>query len=124
MPRIIHKQLFRDLPNDIYRPGEYKLEPLVKQEEILNGDSVLYADPTLVEQSLRYLFDEERASDDYDLALAGSGLSRFARFISLVWQVHPFQEGNSRTPACCATSARRSPCGSAEASHGLAAGGI
>ena len=99
MPRIIHHQLFRDLPRDAYRPGEYKLEPLVKQEEILNGDSVLYADPTLVEQSLRYLFDEERAAGDYGLSLAGPELARFARFVSLVWQVHPFQEGNTRTVA-------------------------
>ena len=99
MPRIIHRQLFRDLPQDDYRPGEYKLEPLVKQEEILNGDSVLYADPALVEPSLRYLFDEERAAGDYGLQLAGAGLARFARFVSLVWQVHPFREGNTRTVA-------------------------
>ena len=99
MPRIIHRQLFCDLPTDIYRPGEYKLEPLVKQEEILNGDSVLYADPTLVEQSLRYLFDEERAAGDYGLSLVGDELARFARFVSLVWQVHPFCEGNTRTVA-------------------------
>ena len=102
MPRIIHHQLFRDLPQDVYRPGEYKLEPLVKQEEILNGDSVLYANPALVEQSLRYLFDEERTSGEYGLALEGSYLERFTRFISLVWQVHPFQEGNTRTIAVLA----------------------
>lgn len=102
MPRIIHKQLFRDLTHDVYRPGEYKLEPLAKQEEILNGDSVLYADPTLVEQSLRYLFDEERAAGDYGVTLERQSLFRFTRFISLIWQVHPFQEGNTRTVAVLA----------------------
>ena len=102
MPRIIHRQLFRDLPQDIYRPGEYKLEPLVKQEEILNGDSVLYTDPALVEQSLRYLFDQEREAGDYGLTFAGAALARFARFASLIWQVHPFQEGNTRTVAVLA----------------------
>ena len=99
MPRIIHRQLFRDLPHEAYRAGEYKLEPLVKQEEILNGDSVLYADPTLIEQSLRYLFDEERAAGDYGTELSRDDLARFSRFVSLVWQVHPFQEGNTRTAA-------------------------
>ena len=99
MPRIVHQQIFRDLPRDVYRPGDYKLEPLVKQEEILNGDSVLYADPTLVEQSLRYLFDKEREAGDYGLSLVGPELERFTRFMSLVWQVHPFQEGNTRTVA-------------------------
>ena len=102
MPRIIHRQLFADLPHDVYRPGEYKLEPLVKQEEVLNGDSVLYADPTLVEQSLRYLFDQEREAGDYGLALERAELSRFTRFIALAWQVHPFQEGNTRTIAVLA----------------------
>lgn len=102
MPRIIHRQLFADLPRDIYRPGDYKLEPLVKQEEVLNGDSVLYADPTLVEQSLRYLFDQERDAGDYGLKLEGADLSRFTRFIALTWQVHPFQEGNTRTIAVLA----------------------
>ena len=102
MLSIIHRQLFCDLPHDTYRPGGYKLEPLAKQEEILNGDSVLYADPTLVDQSLRYLFDEERAAGDYGLALVGNGLSRFTRFVSLLWQVHPFQEGNTRAVAVLA----------------------
>ncbi len=102
MPRIIHRQLFRDLPQDVYRPGEYKLEPLAKQEEILNGDSVLYADPALVEQSLRYLFEREREAGDYGLILAGAELARFARFVALVWQAHPFQEGNTRTVAVLA----------------------
>ncbi len=102
MPRIIHKQLFADMPPDAYRPGEYKLELLVKQEEVLNGDSVLYADPTLVEQSLRYLFEREREAGDYGLMLKGAELFRFTRFIALIWQVHPFQEGNTRTVAVLA----------------------
>lgn len=102
MPRIIHRQLFRDLPQETYRAGEYKLDALVKQEEILNGDSVLYADPVLVERSLNYLFDEERAAGEYGLALTGGDLSRFTRFVALVWQVHPFQEGNTRTVAVLA----------------------
>ena len=102
LPRIVHRQLFCDLPAERYRPGEYKLEPLVKQEEVLNGDSVLYADPTLVEQSLRYLFDEERNAGEYGTKLGGEDLARFTRFVSLVWQVHPFQEGNTRTVAVIA----------------------
>ena len=102
MPRIIHRQLFCDLPQEVYRSGEYKLEPLVKQEEILNGDSVLYTDPMLVEQSLRYLFEEEREAGDYGLVLSGAELGRFSRFVSLVWQIHPFQEGNTRTVAVLA----------------------
>lgn len=99
MPRIIHRELFRDLPAETYHAGEYKLDALMKQEEILNGDSVLYADPVLVEQSLRYLVDEEREAGDYGTEIQGEKLERFSRFVALAWQVHPFWEGNTRTMA-------------------------
>lgn len=94
----IHRFIFQDLDADTYLPGIYKSERLVKQEEILNGDSVLYADPSMIELSLAYLFREEntrgRGSD-----LSGDALTSFCRFIALLWQVHPFVEGNTRTIA-------------------------
>lgn len=99
LPRLIHRELFCDLDAEVYRPGEYKQEALVKQEEILNGDSVLYCDPKLVGRSLQALFDREREAGEYGLSMVGEDLVRFTRFVSLVWQVHPFREGNTRTVA-------------------------
>ena len=59
MLSLIHRALFQDLDAETYRPGQFKTERLVKQEDILNGDSVLYADPAMIQTSLDYLFREE-----------------------------------------------------------------
>ncbi|MCL2825863.1 MAG: Fic family protein [Eggerthellaceae bacterium] len=97
MLKTIHARLFQDL-GESYLPGIYKQVALVKPEAILNGDSVLYADPSLVVRSLAYLFEEERQSP-LDLAFGPDALSRFTRFIARLWQVHPFVEGNTRACA-------------------------
>ena len=94
----IHRQLFQDLDEAVYRPGQYKQEQLVNSEFILNGDSVLYADPALVDRSLSYAFDEE--SDypylpDFD----AKQTDHLSQFVARIWQVHPFFEGNTRTVA-------------------------
>ena len=71
---------------------------MIKQEEILNGDSVLYADPLAYEMSLRMYFNSEREKD-YGVKLAGEALESFVRSIAFLWQIHPFWEGNTRTIA-------------------------
>ena len=45
MPAAIHQVLFQDLDPDTYFPGKYKAEALQKSEFVLNGDSVVCADP-------------------------------------------------------------------------------
>ena len=94
----IHRYIFKDMDEAMYQPGRYKTVALVKQEKILNGDSVLYADPMLIQQSLDYLFRQEREFT-YGFKLQGDVLRNFCRFISNIWQVHPFVEGNTRTVA-------------------------
>lgn len=94
----IHEALFRDLDEATYRPGQFKEERLVKQEDILNGDSVLYADPSTIAMSLDYLFREE-ARTPYSAKLTSEDIERLTRFIAHIWQVHPFNEGNTRTVA-------------------------
>ena len=94
----IHARLFSDLDDVVYRPGRYKDVALQKAELVLNGDSVVYADPSMIEVSLRFAFDEEREYcyvADFDAAQ----LDHFSRFVARVWQVHPFFEGNTRTLA-------------------------
>ena len=95
---LVHRTLFQDMDEEAYRPGQYKTERLVKQEDILNGDSVLYADPTLIQASLDYLFREE-SRESYGTSLSETDVARLAKFVSLLWQVHPFVEGNTRTVA-------------------------
>ena len=98
MLAVIHGALFQDLDAATYRPGEYKTEALQKREFVLNGDSVVYADPSLIERSLAFLFDEER-SHVYGIEFDEAQLEHLGRFIARLWQVHPFVEGNTRTTA-------------------------
>ena len=93
----IHKFIFQDLDAEIYHPGAFKTERLIKQEDILNGDSVLYADPITYEMSLNAAFNREavKVYTTFD----EEGLKSFCQTIAFLWQVHPFYEGNTRTVA-------------------------
>lgn len=94
----VHQMLFQDLDAQVYRPGMFKTEQLVKPETILNGDSVMYGAPAFIEPGLSYLFKKEGESY-YGAEFSPEGLERFSQFIAQVWQVHPFCEGNTRTVA-------------------------
>ena len=93
----IHGYLFQDLNGDIYHPGEFKSERLAKQEDILNGDSVLYADPSTYKVSLHAAFERE-AEREYTI-LSEDELQQFTQTLAFLWQIHPFYEGNTRTIA-------------------------
>ena len=93
----IHAYLFQDLEPGIYHPGEFKTERMVKQEEILNGDSVLYADPLTYRMSLAGAFAAEQAKV-YG-AFSDDDLRGFCHTVAFLWQIHPFFEGNTRTVA-------------------------
>lgn len=97
MLTTIHAYLFQDLDPAVYHPGRFKSERLIKQEEILNGDSVLYADPLTYEMSLRGAFANEAAAAY--TTFTDEELQRFCHTIGFLWQIHPFYEGNTRTIA-------------------------
>lgn len=93
----IHRYLFQDLDPEVYHPGEFKQERMVKQEEILNGDSVLYADPLAYKMAFQGAFNTEQARSYR--TLEGAELADFCHSIAFLWQIHPFHEGNTRTLA-------------------------
>ena len=93
----IHGYLFQDLDPAIYHPGEFKVERMVKQEEVLNGDSVLYADPMTYDMALQGAMSAE-AAKAYG-TFGEEELGGFCHSIAFIWQVHPFYEGNTRTVA-------------------------
>ncbi len=94
----IHRYLFQDLDDATYAPGRPKTEALAKKETILNGDSVLYGAPEFIDGALKLFFDRE-ATRAYSAAMAPDELRGFCEFITHIWQVHPFKEGNTRTVA-------------------------
>ena len=93
-----HKRLFQNLDKDIYHPGEFRAYNITKDEEILDNDTVSYQSYDLIEESLKYDFEEEK-NIDYINMNESELVNRITEFTSRIWQVHPFSEGNTRTTA-------------------------
>ncbi|MEN2256277.1 Fic family protein (plasmid) [Paraclostridium benzoelyticum] len=91
----IHRALFKDLfKGELEKSvGEFRDYNISKKELILGGDSVMYGDYNDLMDILAYDFKEESKKS------ANVSVSRLARFISSIWQVHPFCEGNTITTA-------------------------
>ena len=91
----IHKRLF----TGIYKQaGKYREYNFTKKEWILNDDTVTYSSYEAIKETIEYDFNQEKNFSYKDLSLDDS-ISHLSRFISNIWQVHPFCEGNTRTTA-------------------------
>ena len=93
-----HKRLFDNLDNKKYNPGEFRAYNFTKNEVMLNGDTVNYQDYKLIEETLKYDFNEEKEIDYINMTNEQL-INRIVEFTSRIWQIHPFQEGNTRTTA-------------------------
>ena len=91
----IHKKLFGNIYSD---SGKYRDYNITKKEWILNDDTVIYADCDAIEKSLEYDFKQE-SSFSYKNIDLDDFIKHLSRFISNIWQIHPFSEGNTRTTA-------------------------
>lgn len=91
----IHKRLFENIYTEA---GEYRKYNFTKKEWALNGDTVIYSSYEMIQQSLEYDFEQERAFSYKDLSL-NKAIKHLCQFTSNIWQVHPFCEGNTRTTA-------------------------
>lgn len=91
----IHEHLFKG----IYKfAGKIRTYNISKKEWVLNGDSVYYTDFHEIRAALKYDFDEE-SNFSYENIPTDDFIKHFSRFISNIWQVHAFGEGNTRTTA-------------------------
>ncbi len=93
-----HKRLFTNLDREKYNPGVFRTYNFTKDELVLNGDTVQYQSYDLIEETLKYDFNEEKEID-YSKFNEEELINRIVEFTSRIWQVHPFQEGNTRTTA-------------------------
>ena len=91
----IHKRLFEGVYS---HAGKFRTYNFTKREWVLDGASVYYADYRLLKDSLQYDFDREREFAYIGLSM-DEIINHLAGFISNIWQVHPFEEGNTRTTA-------------------------
>ncbi|MCL2246627.1 MAG: Fic family protein [Lentimicrobiaceae bacterium] len=100
----IHRRLF----TGIYKfAGKIRDYNITKNEWVLKGQSVLYSDFNLIRQTLDYDFAQEKQFD-YDTVDYLQSIQHIAKFISGIWQIHAFGEGNTRTTAVFAIKYLRS----------------
>ena len=91
----IHRHLF----NGIYKfAGRYRDYDITKREWVLGGETVLYASASMIQETLNYDFSQEKKVN-YSSLDTDNAIEHIANFISGVWQIHPFGEGNTRTTA-------------------------
>lgn len=93
----IHKSLFSDILKKNY-VGIFRNYNISKNERVLSGNSVIYADYRELIECLNYDFEREKKNDYKNLSL-DEKIKKLSNFISSIWQVHPFIEGNTRTTA-------------------------
>jgi fido (protein-threonine AMPylation protein) len=97
----IHKRLFDGILDGIMTTAkavELRTYNISKDEWVLNGDTVYYASADSIKATLDYDFSTEKAFD-YSKLSKEDTVKHIAKFISGIWQLHPFGEGNTRTTA-------------------------
>lgn len=92
---VIHKHLFESVFDDA---GEIRHYNISKKEWVLRGESVRYASYTTIWDSLKYDFDLEKEYSYRNIPI-NDAIKHIAKFISGIWQIHPFSEGNTRSTA-------------------------
>lgn len=93
-----HQRLFCNLNKEKYNPGEFRSYNMTKAEDILNNETINYQSYDMIEETLKYDFQEEREQNYIDFNKEQL-IDRISEFTSRIWQIHPFQEGNTRTTA-------------------------
>lgn len=91
----IHKTLFTGIYT---HAGEFRKYNISKDEPILGGRSVKYANYQMIEDTFAYDFTQEKDKSYANLS-SEEVVKRIANFTSGIWQVHAFGEGNTRTTA-------------------------
>lgn len=91
----IHRHLFSGIYDHAGKIRDYNIS---KKEWVLDGDTVVYASAGDLSDTLDYDFSKEKRYDYSQHALQES-VAHIAQFISGIWQIHPFGEGNTRTTA-------------------------
>ena len=91
----IHKKLFTGIYDHAGRLRDYNI---TKKEWVLDGASVLYGSASELRATLEYDFSEERKFSYKGLGM-DEILHHLAVFVSRLWQIHVFGEGNTRTTA-------------------------
>ncbi|MDR1023370.1 MAG: Fic family protein, partial [Prevotellaceae bacterium] len=88
----IHKQLFAGIYKFAGKIRDYNIS---KAEWVLNGKSVLYSDAEIIRATLDYDFQQEK-NFNYKGLNERETVEHIVKFVSGLWQIHAFGEGNTR----------------------------
>ena len=91
----IHRKLFTGIYPHAGRIRNYNI---TKKEWVLDGATVLYGSATELRATLEYDFSQEKKFSYKNLSM-DEVIHHLAVFISRLWQIHVFEEGNTRTTA-------------------------
>lgn len=91
----IHRKLFSGVFDHAGKIRDYNI---TKKEWILKGDTVLYASYDSIRDTLAYDFAQEKEFSYEGLSLSES-VHHISKFTAGIWQIHPFEEGNTRSTA-------------------------
>ena len=100
----VHRRIFDGV---MKHAGELRTYDITKREWVLEGDTVSYLNWEDLRRAIDYDIEQER-----NFSYKGIGqdeqVIHFAKFISGLWQIHAFGEGNTRTTAVFAIQYLRS----------------
>ena len=93
-----HKFIFENaFPKELEKYiGVFRDVNISKDEDILNGHSVIYTDYTRIEDYVDYDLKQEQERINNENI---DNIEHLSKFISNLWNIHPFREGNTRATA-------------------------
>lgn len=91
----IHRRLFQGIYSHAGKIRDYNI---TKKEWVLDGATVTYGSASELKATLEYDLSQERSFDYRGLSMDGI-IHHLAVFVSRLWQIHIFGEGNTRTTA-------------------------
>ena len=91
----IHRKLFTGIYSHAGCVRDYNI---TKKEWVLDGGTVFYGSATELSVTLEYDFSEEKKFSYKNLSM-DQIIHHLAVFVSRLWQIHVFGEGNTRTTA-------------------------
>lgn len=91
----IHRKLFQGIYKHAGKIREYNI---TKKEWVLDGATVMYGSASELQATLEYDFSQEKNFSYKGLSM-DEIIHHLAVFVSRLWQIHIFNEGNTRTTA-------------------------
>ena len=91
----LHRRIFEGV---FKHAGELRKYNITKKEWVLHDDTVNYLNWDDLRRALDYEIEQERAFSYVNLS-NDTVVEHVSDFVSRLWQIHPFGEGNTRTTA-------------------------